>query len=313
MLPLHEALHGCRSGCGIGKAILEAKLAQQLAHLEQEPFYVVFLDPKKAFDAMDRERCLLVLEGNGAGTNMVRLIRSFWRDATIVYRASGNYGEPFCAGRGVTQGGPLSAKLFNILVDTVVREWLRQLCDGGIVDPEELDLLMAAFFVIFHVDNAYLAARDPDFLQVALNSLVSLFECVGLETNVKKMQAMICTPSQITTQLLTNSYRCRHGYGTHMREQWDARNVECRQCQATMDASSLSRHLADLHEVYQQMVVEEELLDNRAGVSYRATTLANGKISCPYPGCVGELGSSWMLRRHFQDIHPKDLVTVPKE
>ncbi len=61
------------------------------------------------------------------------------------------------------------------------------------------------------------------------------------------------------------------------------------------------------------MVVAEELLDNQAGMLYRATTLANGKISCPYPGCVGELGSSWMLRRHFRDIHPKDLVTAPKE
>jgi hypothetical protein len=80
-----------------------------------------------------------------------------------------------------------------------------------------------------------------------------------------------------------------------------------------MNASSLSRHLADLHEVYQQMVVVEELLDNQAGVSYRATTLANNKNSCPYPGCVGELGSSWMLRRHFRDIHPNDLVTAPKE
>jgi hypothetical protein len=98
-----------------------------------------------------------------------------------------------------------------------------------------------------------------------------------------------------------------------MREQWDARKVKCRQCQATMNASFLSRHLADLCEVYQLTVVAEELLDNRASVSYRATTLANGKISCPYPGCVGELGSSWMLKCHLRNIHPKDPVTAPKE
>jgi hypothetical protein len=213
----------------------------------------------------------------------------------------------------VTQEGPLSPKLFNILVDAVVREWIHQLRDGGIVDPEELDLLMVAFFAIFYVDDAYLAARDADFLQVALNSLVSLFERVGLETNVKKMQAMICTPSRISPQLSTNSYHHRHGYGTQMRAQWDVRKVKCRQCQAIVNASSLSHHLADLHEVYQQTVVAEELLDNQAGVSYRATTLANGKIPCPFPGCVGELGSSWMLRRHFRDVHPMDLVIVPKE
>ncbi len=103
----------------MGTAILEAKMAQQLVHLEQEPFYGVFLDLKKAFNIMDRERCLLNLEGYGAGPNMVWLIHNFWWDTTMVCRTLGNYGGPFCAGGGVTQGGPLSAKLFNILVDAV--------------------------------------------------------------------------------------------------------------------------------------------------------------------------------------------------
>jgi hypothetical protein len=130
------------------------------------------------------------------------------------------------------------------------------------VDPEELDLLMVTFFAIFYVDNAYLAARDPDFLQVALTSLVSLFKLVGLETNIRKMQAMICIPNRIATQLSTNSYHRRHGYRSHTREEWDARTVECRQCQARMHASSLSHHLAGIHKIYQQMVVAEELLED---------------------------------------------------
>jgi hypothetical protein len=58
-IPLHESLHGCRDGRGTGTAVMEAKLAQQLAHLEQVPFYRVFLDLKKAFDLMDCECCLL--------------------------------------------------------------------------------------------------------------------------------------------------------------------------------------------------------------------------------------------------------------
>jgi hypothetical protein len=55
----------------------------------------------------------------------------------------------------------------------------------------ELDNLMSTFFAIFYVDNMYLASRDAEFLQCALDILVSLFERVGLETNTSKMQTMI--------------------------------------------------------------------------------------------------------------------------
>ncbi len=65
--------------------------------------------------------------------------------------------------------------------------------------------------------------------------------------------------------------------------------------------------------IYQQMVVAEELLEHQAGLSYRATTLPTGKLACLFPGCVGEIKSSWKMRQHFWDKHPKDLVTMPKE
>jgi hypothetical protein len=94
-LPLHEALHWYCNRGSMQTTILKAKMAWQLAHLKQEPFYGVFLDLKKVFDAMDRERCFLTLEGYGTGPNKVRLIRIFWREATMVCRASGNYGGPF--------------------------------------------------------------------------------------------------------------------------------------------------------------------------------------------------------------------------
>jgi hypothetical protein len=60
-IALHDSLHGCLNGCGTGTVVIEAKLTQQLSHIEQAPFYGVFVDLKKAFDTMDRECWCLVL------------------------------------------------------------------------------------------------------------------------------------------------------------------------------------------------------------------------------------------------------------
>jgi hypothetical protein len=68
---LHDSLHGCLARQGTGTGIIEAKLAQQLAHLEQTPFFGVFIDLKKAFDAMDRGRCLAILALHGVGPQML--------------------------------------------------------------------------------------------------------------------------------------------------------------------------------------------------------------------------------------------------
>ena len=87
-IELHDYLHGfcAKRGCGTG--ILEVKLTQQLALREQQLLYGVFLDMRKAFDAMDQGRCIGILEGAGVGPKAVRLIKAFWDKAILVCRAS---------------------------------------------------------------------------------------------------------------------------------------------------------------------------------------------------------------------------------
>ena len=62
---------------------------------------------------------------------------------------------------------------------------------------------MESLFAIFYVNEAYIASRDPVFLQKVIDGLVMTFERVGLETNIKKTQAMTYTPETIQLQLLT--------------------------------------------------------------------------------------------------------------
>jgi hypothetical protein len=265
---LHDSLHGCCHNRGTGTAVIKAKLAQQLSYLELRPFYGIFLDLWKAFNAMDWERCILVLEGYSAGPRMIRLICGFWSNAIMVCRAAGNYRTAFKAGCGVTQGRPMLAKLFNIMVDAVVRKWIQQLRVDREYDEKEFAEYIATFFAIFYVDDAYLASWDAEFLQYALTHLVHLFECIGLQMNTTKTQTMICTPGRIRTQLPTESY-CRMQQGQVSASNWNSCNVDCWQCGKVLKASSLGPHLADVHNIYQQAVVAKELLEDQPPVLYR--------------------------------------------
>jgi RNase P subunit RPR2 len=179
------------------------------------------------------------------------------------------------------------------------------------MEEEELDEMMVTLFAVFYVDDACIASRDPVLLQRAIDGLVCAFERVGLETNIKKTQAMTCMPSTICLQLPTESY-LRMRTGRTPAAAWDARTVTCRECGKDMRASSLGRHLADQHEIYQMQLVAEELLSRREGVVYEVP-LCCGKLKCPFPLCKGELASGWMMRRHFRDLHPLDYVVVKKE
>ena len=117
-------LHRFRAGCETGTATLEAKLLQKLAALREEVLYVIFLDLHTAYDALDRSRCLEILEGYGVGPRSKRLLHNYWRRLTMVARAGGYYGTDFKGERGVTQGDPLYPTIFNVVVDVVVRHWV---------------------------------------------------------------------------------------------------------------------------------------------------------------------------------------------
>ena len=157
------------------------------------------------------------------------------------------------------------------------------------MEEEELDKMMRTLFAFFYVDDAYIASRDPVFLQRAIDGLVTTFKRVGLEPNTKKMQAMTCTPGTIRLQLLTDSYLRMRTRRTPAAE-WDARTVTCRECRKDMRASSLGHHLADQHEIYQMQGVADKLLDRREGVVYDIP-LSCRKLKCPFPLCKEELVS----------------------
>jgi hypothetical protein len=99
-IQFHDPLHGFRVSRGTGTAIIEAKLHQQLAALDQEPLYIVFIDLAKAYDTIDCHRALDILSANGVGPNIIRLLTNFWNQATVALQQSGYYSTTVTTQRG---------------------------------------------------------------------------------------------------------------------------------------------------------------------------------------------------------------------
>ena len=62
----------------MGTECIEVKLLQQLSHMVHKTLYFIFLDLQKAYNTVDREQLLEILEGYGVGPNVLDLLKLYW-------------------------------------------------------------------------------------------------------------------------------------------------------------------------------------------------------------------------------------------
>ena len=139
------------------------------------------------------------------------------------------------------QGDPLSPTIFNVVVNAAVRHWVTMVLDKAEKRGERGDegRHQAA---LFYADDGMVASPDPCWLQWAFNALVSLFERVGLRTNVRKMVSMVCRPCQAAETQSEAAYgRKMTGEGPTYRERQKER-VECGEFGKEMAAGLLASH-----------------------------------------------------------------------
>ena len=70
VVQFHDFLHRFCAGRGTGTAIMELKIVEYLASVDQDPLFLVFLDLRKSYDILDRWRLLQLLAVYGAGLKL---------------------------------------------------------------------------------------------------------------------------------------------------------------------------------------------------------------------------------------------------
>ena len=317
----HDAIHGFRTGRGTGTAIIEAKLRMQLAQRSHKPLYMIFLDLKKAYDTLDRDRTMIILEQYGVGKNIRDFIKKIWDGDTMVPKQAGFFGKPFRAQRGVRQGDIDSPTIFNIVVDAVIREWD---ATNDIADDATIKQIVDASF---YADDGMLTSQDPKEVQQALDIFTDGFSRVGLKMNAVKTEVMIVKGGKVYNSISTEAYERRvTGYGATHRER-SLEKIQCNLCGDLVGRQHLLKHQLTKKCKNSRMTyehVDDEEAHGTEAPHYQNATISDPKqytlslqtgciTNCPVESCPAKVKSPGEMRKHFRNRHLQDTVIVEEE
>ena len=211
----------------------------------------------------------------------------------------------------MTQGDLLSPTIFNVVVDAVIRHWVT----GVIAEAEargDLGKEGRHQAALFYANNNMVASSDPGWIQGAFNTLLGLFDKVGLQTNLGKIFGMVCHPCQAAGNLTTEAYRRRvTGVGPTYRERQKG-PVDCGECREMLAVGSLSSYLMTQH----GRAARRRRQWNTPAVGsgpqiYRMYFPAKGRPQkCPVAGCPGRVATRTVMRVHFLHRHVFNTVVI---
>ena len=157
----------------------------------QRQLYVNFVDFEKAFDSIHRDCLWSILRHYGIPSKLVHLIKSFYRN----FRCSVGHSDTFFEVKtGVRQGCVMSAILFNLAIDWVMRRTTEDTPKGIrwslFTTLDDLDF----------ADDLALLSHTHQHIQDKTSRLQTFGQQVGLRISTKKTETMtlnVNTPAPV--------------------------------------------------------------------------------------------------------------------
>ena len=153
---------------------------------KRSKLYVVFVDYKKAFDLINREKLWTALEETGVSTKMVQMIKAIYKQVKAKVRFGNKLSDTINCPLGVKQGCLLSPVLFSILINKVAQK----VAEKGRMGYQFINGGKEIFSLLF-ADDIVLISQTPAGLQNQINNLKLASEELGLEVNLSKTKSMI--------------------------------------------------------------------------------------------------------------------------
>ena len=198
--------NGFRQGRSTTSHILALRrIVEELKNHDMEAV-LTFIDFRKAFDSINREKMLQILEAYGIPPDVVYAIRVMYEDTSAVVITPEGETDAFYINTGVLQGDPLAPFLFVICLDYALRSSITETdgltlrCRRSRRHPAEriADLDYADDIAL--LENSIKSAQD------LLNRVEKACQNIGLFLNAPKTKYMHLNPSTDDHLIASDGY-----------------------------------------------------------------------------------------------------------
>jgi hypothetical protein len=184
---IREEQIGFKQGSRTADHMFSLKTLIDKYNRNHKKLYTCFVDFKKAFDTVDHIGLLYKLKRCGIGDLMYNVIKDRYTglgDRTCV-KIGNNLTETFKSKVWVKQEDPMSATLFNIYINDVVR-YFDDTCKPVFLGDTPINCLLYA-------DDLIILSETKEGLQNAMNKLAIFCQEWALEVNINKSKVLVFT------------------------------------------------------------------------------------------------------------------------
>ena len=148
--------------------------------------YACFVDYRKAFDTVDRNKVWEKLEKLNTSSKLLAMLQAIYSSVQACVRWNGKLSGSFSCPFGLKQGCLLSPLIFSLLIGDVADHVRENGLHGFQLLPGGQEI-----FSLLFADDIVLLSSTPHGLQRQINSLETSSKTIGLQVNLEKTKVMV--------------------------------------------------------------------------------------------------------------------------